>query len=118
MQKRILIIENADDVRDGVQAALESGTDYEVLTAKVGRQGVYLAERRQPDAILVATEMPDIDGARIVRELRANPSTRDIPVIFLRSADATTGEADVVGAIDKPLDMTRLVEDVQRLLGW
>ncbi len=123
MQKRILIIEGAADVRANAQAALEQ-RDVEVIVADVGRQGVYLAERHQPDAILVATDMPDIDGPRIVRELRANPSTRDIPVIFLESTDGTAaqdgGGTDdgVVGAVKRSLDASSLAARVQQLLGW
>lgn len=118
MQKRILIIEGEDDVRASAQAALERA-GYEVITAARARQGVHLAERQQPDAILVDVVMPDIDGPRTVSELRANPSTRDIPVIFLTTDDGNVFEnVDLLGAIPKPFDPETLHEQVRRLLGW
>ena len=118
MEKRILIVEHDDAVREQARAALMAGS-WEVLDADVGRQGVYLAERRQPDAILVGMELPDIDGPRILRELRANPSTRDIPVIFLAAPDAASPEGDgVVGRIELPLDPAALSAQVLALLGW
>lgn len=118
MEKRILIVEHDDAVRALARAALMAGS-WEVLDADVGRQGVYLAERRQPDAILVGMELPDIDGPRILRELRANPSTRDIPVIFLATDDTTAPSGDgVAGRIALPLDPATLSSQVLRLLGW
>lgn len=120
MKARILIIEGAEDVRESAQSALETGGEIEVITAGIGRQGVHMAERQQPDAILIDMVMPDIDGPRILLELRANPSTRDIPVIFLTAeggAAAPTG-AGVQGAIRKPLDPDGLRDQVRALLGW
>ena len=120
MKARILIIEGADDVRATARDALEVGGEIEVITADVGRQGVHMAERQQPDAILIDVVMPDIDGPRILLELRANPSTRDIPVIFLTAGDggAEPTGAGVLGAIRKPLDRARLREQLRALLGW
>lgn len=118
MQKRILIIEGEESVRTSAQAALERG-GYEVITAARARQGVHLAERQQPDAILVDVVMPDIDGPRTVRELRANPSTRDIPVIFLSADDGQVFDnVDLLGVISKPFDPETLHAQVQALLGW
>ncbi len=118
MQKRILIVEQDDAVRAQARAALlAAGAD--VLDADLGRQGVYLAERRQPDAILVGMELVDIDGPRILRELRANPSTRDIPVVFLVPTDALVPEGEgVAGAITLPLDTDALESQLAALLGW
>src|SRR5512138_3769088 len=116
--KRVLIADHDDAVRSQARDALEAA-GFEVLDADVGRQGVYLAERRQPDVVLVGMEMPDIDGPRILRELRANPSTRDIPVVFLLTVDepVTQGEG-VAGAITLPLDTGSLTSHLQHLLGW
>lgn len=118
MNERLLIVERDDAVRIQARDALIA-SGYEVLDADVGRQGVYLAERRQPDAVLVGMDLPDIDGPRILRELRANPSTRDIPVIFLLEPDVPVPEGEgVAGAITLPLDTEALPGQVRRLLGW
>lgn len=116
--KRVLIADHDDAVRSQARDALEAA-GFEVLDADAGRQGVYLAERRQPDVVLVGMEMPDIDGPRILRELRANPSTRDIPVVFLLTVDEPVPEGDgVAGAITLPLDTGALTSHLQHLLGW
>ncbi|MHB1168605.1 MAG: response regulator [Longimicrobiales bacterium] len=118
MHKRILIVEQDDAVRKQARDALEAA-GLEVLDADLGRQGVYLAERRQPDAILVGMELSDINGPRILRELRANPSTRDIPVVFLITPDAPVPAGDgVAGAITLPLDTSALPSQVSDLFGW
>lgn len=118
MQKRILIVERDDAVRGQARDTLVAA-GLDVLDADLGRQGVYLAERRQPDAILVGMELSDIDGPRILRELRANPSTRDIPVVFLISADTPAPEGDgVAGAITLPLDTSALPSQLTSLFGW
>lgn len=118
MSKRVLIIEHDGAVRAQARDAL-TGSGLEVLDADVGRQGVYLAERRQPDAILLGMDMPDIDGLRILRELRANPSTRDIPVIFLVDTATPPPEGEgVAGAIAVPLDTAALPAQLQQLLQW
>lgn len=118
MHKRILIVEQDDAVRKQARDALEAA-GLEVLDADLGRQGVYLAERRQPDAILVGMELSDINGPRILRELRANPSTRDIPVVFLITPDAPVPAGDgVAGAITLPLDTSALPPQLADLFGW
>jgi len=118
MGKRILIVDRDDAVRSQARDALEAAA-FEVLDADVGRQGVYLAERQQPDVVLVGMEMPDIDGPRILRELRANPSTRDIPVVFLLTANEPAPEGEgVAGAVTLPLDTLSLTSQLQQLLGW
>lgn len=118
MPRRILVVEQDEAVRAQARDAL-TAAGYEVLDADVGRQGVYLAERRQPDAVLVGMELPDIDGPRIVRELRANPSTHDLPVIFLAPHDRPLpDEADVAGVVVLPLDPGQFALQVAGLLGW
>ena len=118
MQRRILVVEQDGAVRGQAVDALEAH-GFDVLEADVGRQGVYLAERQQPDAVLVGAVLPDIDGPRIVRELRANPTTRDLPVIFLAPHDMPVPQEEgVAGVIVLPLDTAAFPAQVSDLLGW
>ncbi len=79
---KILVIEDEDDVRENIEEVLEL-SDYQVITAAHGEQGVKLAQSQQPDLILCDIMMPKLDGYGVVKELRHNPETERIPVIFL-----------------------------------
>ncbi|MBJ7310392.1 response regulator [Rugamonas sp. CCM 8940] len=61
---------------------------YRISVAFNGLQGYQLALANQPDLILLDVRMPNMDGYTACRLLKANPATRDIPVIFLSGADA------------------------------
>ena len=81
------------------------------------------AARHRPDAILLDLMMPDMDGLTTFRHLRADPATRDIPVILV-TAKAQVGHRQawdglpVAGVISKPFDPMTLAADVAALLGW
>ncbi|WGG49966.1 response regulator [Rugamonas sp. DEMB1] len=67
---------------------LLSDYPYRISAAVNGLQGYQLALAKQPDLILLDVRMPNMDGYTACRLLKANPATRDIPVIFLSGADA------------------------------
>jgi signal transduction histidine kinase/ActR/RegA family two-component response regulator len=100
-----------------VERALKSLTDVKVISAPQGRLGVELAGQHRPDVILLDVNLPDISGLEVLRALRAEPATRDIPVIVI-SADATRQQitrlldAGALAYITKPLDVTRFVQIV------
>src|SRR5437867_8873029 len=107
--RRILIVDDDDDIREVAQVSLELLGPYEVLTASGGRDGVESARTRQPDAILLDVMMPDLDGPATLAELRADPATRHIPVLFLtaktQAADHTRLTAlGAAGILTKPFD--------------
>jgi two-component system, OmpR family, phosphate regulon response regulator PhoB len=92
----------------------------EVLEAADGRAGIELALNELPDLVLLDVMMPDIDGWTVARELAADETTREIPIVFLTAradaADRRMGEQlGGVGYIVKPFDpigIGDLVEDV------
>ena len=96
---------------------------WEVLTAAGGAEALELAARHRPDAVLLDLMMPDMDGLTTFRHLRADPATRDIPVILV-TAKAQVGDRQawdglpVAGVISKPFDPMTLAADVAALLGW
>lgn len=97
------------------QAGLKLGTTTQ------GLLGLELAARDQPDLILLDVHLPDIDGHEVLTRLKANPRTRDIPVVVL-SADATTPQIErlkAAGAADyltKPLDVNRFFLAIEEQL--
>ncbi len=121
--KRILIIDDAEDIREVAQVSLEIIGGWEVLTASSGREGVAKALAEQPDAILLDVMMPDQDGPTTFLQLQANSATQHIPVILL-TAKALAGDrrmfADlgVASVIAKPFEPMFLASQVAQVLGW
>lgn len=91
---------------------------YEIAFASNGRQALQIAESILPDLILLDIMMPEMDGYEVCRRLKENPSTQDIPIIFI------TGKAETedvvkgfqVGAVDyitKPFNSVELLSRVK-----
>nr|CRH06842.1 putative Response regulator receiver protein [Candidatus Magnetococcus massalia] len=83
--------------------------EFTVLATLSGEQAIKIAEKRQPDLILLDIMMPDMDGYEVCRRLKANAHTRRIPVIFTSAKNAIMDEAKgmMLGAVDylmKPLE--------------
>jgi CheY-like chemotaxis protein len=121
--RRILIVDDEDDIREVAQVSLELVGHWEVLTAASGRDGIARARAEHPDAILLDVMMPDMDGPSTLAQLQADPSTCDIPVVFLtakaQSADRTRlGQLGAAGILTKPFDPLRLAFDVAAALNW
>lgn len=95
-------------VVDDTQASLDLLTElltqagYTVRPAQDGRMALRSALARPPELILLDVRMPDMDGFEVCRHLKAEPSTRDIPVIFLSALRETTDKVlgFEVGAVD------------------
>ena len=121
--KTILIVDDDDDIREVGQLALELGSDWTVVTASSGAIGLEQAKSVHPDAILLDVMMPGMDGPTTLQHLRADPSTCDIPVVFLtakvRSSDRDTLAAlGVAAVLAKPFDPVALPGQLAQALGW
>jgi CheY-like chemotaxis protein len=81
--KRVLVIDDEDDIREVAQASLEIMAGLDVIVACSSQEGLKKAEVEQPDAILLDVMLPDMDGLTVFKHLQANPATRHIPVILL-----------------------------------
>ena len=123
MAKRILIVDDEDDIREVAQVTLEMLGGWDILTASCGRQGLATAKAEQPDAILLDVMMPDMDGPTVFRELQADDGTRHIPVILLTAKVQAMDrrhfeELGVTAMIAKPFDPLALPGQVADALGW
>ncbi len=123
MTKSLLLIDDDDDIREIAQLSIEVGTDWQVLTAASGAEGLEIARAQKPDAILLDVMMPTMDGPATLEVLRADALTREIPVVFL-TAKARPAERDrlaglaVSGVLAKPFDPLLLAEQLREVLGW
>ncbi len=123
MTRRVLIVDDDELLREVASYALELIGGWEVCTACSGVEAQEYARRDRPDAILLDVMMPGVDGPATVTTLRADPATRDIPVIFLTAKLAPDdlgawGPLGVAGVISKPFDPMGLAAEMARLLGW
>lgn len=117
---RILLVEDNEMNRDMLSRRLER-KGYSVTIAHDGEQGLSLACSQMPDLILMDISLPLIDGCEVTRRLKANPSTRHIPVIALTAHALLTDRemAFAAGCDDydtKPIDFGRLSEKIENLL--
>lgn len=121
MTRRILIIDDEDDIREVAEVALKATTDWLVLQAPSGAGGIALAQAECPDAILLDLMMPDLDGMAVLARLRARERTAGIPVILLTAdiqAARLCDRGDAAGVILKPFDPLRLGAEISHILGW
>jgi two-component system, cell cycle response regulator DivK len=118
---RLLYIEDNEMNRDMLSRRLQR-RGFEVLIAGDGEQGVTLAAAEKPDLILMDMSLPVLDGWEATRRIKAAPATRRIPIIGLTAhAMATDRDRCLEAGCDdydtKPVELGRLLEKIERLLG-
>jgi two-component system cell cycle response regulator DivK len=118
--KRILLVEDNAINRRLAQFLLKSH-GYEVWEVGSARDAFAAIAERQPDLILMDIQLPGMDGLAATKELKANPSTRKIPVVAVTSYamkgdEAKAFEAGCCGYVTKPIDKERLLEAVSKAL--
>ncbi len=130
MSKLILIIDDEEDVKAIAKMGLEMAANWDVITASSGKEGLKIAETKQPDVILLDLMMPDWDGKETLKQLKNNSNTANISVILMtaktQSAIAQTlsssndpSKADsleVIGVITKPFRPLQLPEQIDNIL--
>src|SRR3954470_7455479 len=89
-EKTILLVEDNEDNRLIYVAALQFA-GYRVLEAVTGAEGIRLARVEQPDLILMDISIPDLDGWEAATILKADPTTRHIPIVAV-TAHALPGD--------------------------
>ena len=116
----ILVVEDNEASRDALSRRLQR-RGYEVLLAVDGQQAVSVAQSSKPDLILMDLGLPIIDGWEATRQLKADASTKHIPIIVL-SAHAMTNDRDLAlaaGGDDfdtKPVRFQPLLDKIESLL--
>ena len=115
----VLVIEDNVDMRYYIRSILSS--DYHVLLAKDGNIGTSKAFKLMPDIVLCDIMMPDMDGYEVCRQLKGNPSTKDIPIILLTACSldeqrARGYESGAEAFMQKPFNVTTLKVRMRQLL--
>ena len=120
MKKKILIIDDEEVLRRIMRTMLER-RPFEVIEAASGVEGFDLAKKLQPDLILLDWNMPGMNGAEVLRSLRAEALTASIPVILLTGTDpqdlaAQGSELAACDYVLKPFSVLQLLEKVEKTL--
>ena len=121
--RRILIIDDEDDIREVAALSLESVAGWQVSTASSGAEGMRLAAAELPDAILMDVMMPAMDGPTTFREMQKLPELAKIPVILLTAKVQGVDQRRFAGlgvtaVLFKPFDPLTLAEQMSEALGW
>jgi CheY-like chemotaxis protein len=117
---KILIVDDNADVREVLRCQLVL-LGYLVISAENGYDAIAKAIADQPDLILMDIMMPEMDGWQASRAVRANPQTKDIPILaataMCRRADLNAClQAGCNGYIVKPFTMTELKQKIGELI--
>lgn len=118
--KRILIVEDKAVSRELLRTVLEK-QGYAVTEAEDGEQALQQARAEVPDLILLDLQIPLRNGYEVVAELRQDPRFAAVPIVAV-TASAMQGDRDRAlaagfnGYLTKPLPLTKLREEIQRLL--
>ncbi len=117
---RVLLVEDDPDIQLVASLALSDVGGLTVEVCGSGREALSLAPHFRPDLVLLDVMMPDMDGFAALRALRANPDTREIPVVFMtaraRQHELTRyQELGALGVITKPFEPATLAEALRGL---
>ena len=123
MTRRILLVDDEDDIREVAATSLELLGGYEVRTAASGHEALEILRGETPDAIVLDVMMPGMDGPTLLQALRDDATTAAIPVVFL-TAKVQARDVEqfnhlgVAGFITKPFDPTTIPAELASVLGW
>jgi len=117
---KILVIEDDFIVARTIERSLR-GDDFQITLANRGDKGLRMIRQNPPDLVILDIIMPDMDGYTVCRQMRANPGTANIPVLFLtarvKPQDRIAGF--IAGADDylcKPFNVDELIMRVRAIL--
>lgn len=120
MSKRLLVVDDEPNLLLAVAACLRA-EDYEVTTARSGREALQRLAGAVPDLVVSDIRMPGMDGYQLARQLRGSPRTALIPIVFLTARDQTADRiegfrAGIDAYVTKPFEPEELIAVVDGIL--
>ena len=122
-KKRVLIIDDTDDITMPLKLYLEKSGAYEVRVENNGVKGLEAAKEFQPHLILLDVMMPDMDGGEVAAHLEEDPATQNILVVFLTAAvtkEEVAGKGNMLSGrilLSKQTSLPEIITFVKKMLG-
>ncbi|MCF7874063.1 MAG: response regulator [Candidatus Omnitrophica bacterium] len=119
MAKKILVIDDEEDLCWFVKLNLEEDKQYEVVVANSGSEGIEKAKKESPDLILLDILMPDMEGSEVAEKLASYYQTKNIPIIFLTAIVRKEEAERTIGGkhfIAKPVETKKLKASIEEVL--
>ncbi len=112
----ILVVDDEEDLAAAVSDLL-TARGFRLHRAHDGASGIAAARRYRPDLVLLDYEMPEMDGLEVIRALREDPATKDVPVLLCTASKVAVADIRKADAfLAKPFQEDLLYEMVQRVL--
>ncbi len=122
-KKTILAIDDNSDNLVTLKALIsELFPDFDFIKADNGTSGIALAEKSEPDIILLDIIMPGLDGYEVCQSLKSNPLLKDIPVVFLtalkgeKESRIRALECGAEAFLSKPIDISELTAQIRAMI--
>ncbi|MCB9479817.1 MAG: response regulator [Deltaproteobacteria bacterium] len=124
MTKPVLVIDDSDDNLEIIRAKL-THVGYRIKTALDGETGLHMAREFSPGVILCDIMLPRMDGWEVLSRLKADPATKDIPVILMTAYTTIQYQGERSRALElgaaeylkKPMDLNEMTRLVGEYLG-
>ena len=121
MSKRLLYVDDEEDIREVALLALELDPEFDVTACASGEEALAIAASLAPDLILLDVMMPRLDGPATLARLRANQLTAQVPVVFITARTQAPEQARLLAlgaraVIAKPFDPMTLASVVRGYL--
>lgn len=117
--KKILICDDDEGILDMLELILED-TGYITIPERNSLNIHGIIEKQNPDLLLLDLWMPVLSGDQVLKTLRSNSATRDLPVIIIsasREGQRIAAEAGATEFIAKPFNFDELIEKIQKSIG-
>lgn len=99
MAKRILVVDDEQDVRSFISTLLKDA-GYEVVTAENGNRAMDAVEASPPDLVSLDISMPEKSGLKFYREMKTDPATRAIPILIVTGIQNPWAAPDGTGSFE------------------
>lgn len=121
MRKKILLIDDEEDFAFFVKANLGLISNYEIIVATKGKKGIKTALKEKPALILLDIMLPGMDGFEVLKRLKKNEKTMNIPVIMLTAKNEDESKIKAAGLycedyIVKPIEIRILNAKIHKIL--
>ena len=118
---KVLVVEDDRSIQMVLELVLNRMAKCQVVVASEGRQGLAMIKLHKPDVVLLDLMLPGMDGFEICENSKADPETKNIPIIFLTAQPqpASIARAMSLGAagyIIKPFDPLKLIDQINEAL--